>query len=65
MKIKQLKEYLGKMVNYRTVWNDFETAKLIKVEGNHAIFEKDNVKTHIKTFNIAQIQLDDNNPDVE
>lgn len=58
MKSKQLKKYIGKIVTYRTIWNTFETAMLIEIKGYFATFEKDNVKTQIKIFNIAQIQLE-------
>ncbi|WP_164917274.1 hypothetical protein [Clostridium sp. JN-9] len=56
MKSKQVKEYLGKMVTYKTVWNTFDIAKLIGVDGYFATFEKDNDKTYIKTFNIVEIK---------
>jgi hypothetical protein len=57
MKSKQVKKYLGKVVTYRTVWNELVTAKLIEVDRYFATFEKgDEEKIYIKTFNIAQIQ---------
>lgn len=61
MKNKQLKDYLGKRVNFRTVWDTFDTANFIELIGGHATFENDNGKIHIKIFNIAQIQLYDDN----
>ena len=56
MKQKQLKPYIGEVITYRTVWNNFITAKLIEVNGYFATFEKDDYQYHIKIFNIAQVQ---------
>lgn len=57
MKSKLIKKYLGKMVTYKTVWNTFETAKLLEIDRYFATFEKDNNKTLIKIFNIAEMQV--------
>ncbi len=56
MKAKELKKYIGKIITYRTVWNTFETAKLIEIKYYFATFEKDNKKSSIKVFNIIQIE---------
>lgn len=56
MKAKQIKKHIDKIVTYRTIWDTFETAKLINVKDYYAIFEKHNDKIYIKTFNIIQIE---------
>ena len=60
MKTKQLKKYIGKIVTYRTVWDTFETARLIEMQGYSATFEKEGNKIYIKIYNIAQILLKHN-----
>lgn len=57
MKSKDIRIYLDKVVTFRDVWNNFETAKLIELDKNFLIFEKeDGNKLHIKGCNIVQIQ---------
>ncbi len=59
MNKKYLKDYVGKIVTFRTVSGDFFTATLTGLTGNHAEFEKEGGdKIYIKIFNIAQVQLE-------
>jgi hypothetical protein len=56
MKTEQIKKFLNKTITYKTIWNTYETAKLIEIRDCYATFEKQNNKIHIKTFNILQIE---------
>lgn len=60
MKTKELEQYLGKIITYRDIWDNYRTGKLINIDRYFATFQEgETYKYFIKIFNIAQVQLEE------